>query len=68
MIPNLRVVELWSLPELDPVRFVFSFVILFLVQIEGFSSSGLWEWRMCGYFLRGAWPASVNECLPWVSA
>jgi hypothetical protein len=46
MTLNLRVVELWSLPELDPGRFVFSFVVLFLVQIKGFSSSGLWEWRM----------------------
>jgi hypothetical protein len=25
--PNLLVVELWSLPELDPVRLVFSFVV-----------------------------------------
>jgi hypothetical protein len=43
--PNLRVVELWSLPELDLVRLVFSFVVLFLVllllvQTEGFPGSG----------------------------
>jgi hypothetical protein len=29
--PDLLVVELWSLPELDPVRLVFSFVVFLLV-------------------------------------
>jgi len=48
--PNLKVVELWSLPELDLVRLVFScyfvLVLLLLVQAKGFPGSGLWEWRM----------------------
>jgi hypothetical protein len=47
---NLKVVELWSLPELDLVRLVFScyfvLVLLLLVQAEGFPGSGLWEWQM----------------------
>jgi hypothetical protein len=40
--PNLRVVELWSLSELDSVRLVFflcCLVLLLLVQTEG---SRLW--------------------------
>jgi len=45
--PNLRVVEPWSLPELDPVRFVFFFVVFVCCWCKLLDpGSGLWEWRM----------------------
>jgi hypothetical protein len=33
--PNLRVVELWSLPDLDPVRLVFFFCFVFDFVVVG---------------------------------
>jgi len=39
--PNLRVVEPWSLPELDPVRLVF-FSLLFCLLLVQTVGSRLW--------------------------
>jgi len=44
---NRRFPRLWPVGMADVFFFVVLFlVLLLLVQTEGFSGSGLWEWRM----------------------